>query len=370
MRPTRPSTFRWSPERFRRTVPRRYLMRPQDLSSAIEGGWISQEAIDRVLTQITPVLLPGPNTSTEHTLLFHSKFSLSSTIGIRASNFRSTSPWNSGMIHLPLNADSSAPDPNYCADYALEPSSGIRPCPCRVCKSYHPDTRRSAIYIAGKPAVRAQSKPLEHKLHSLKTTKPNDSWEVTHALRGALKVFFSGNSQPPAEIYSYDYPLAKKHQDPNADVRPMQYQNSDITKQGAYGVSKITSHSISSPADAYHKARQLGGIWDSLVQLDKMPYHRGSVLSSETAELKFEHTALREMGNTRVAPISAILDPKELATRMERYSNSASHINMSHDEFVLQSTTLLAGLEATRFLNRKIVTSGHERGFQEAPPTN
>lgn len=289
-------------------------------------------------------------------------------------HFRSRNSFEHLAKHVWVGNWTSARNHSASRERALEVEGQMRGCPCKECGGLHPDTRRKAVYVGDKPATRSQVSEILKLVTYLELLLPTRRSYFLNLVFGVFRIvkrlFFKHSPPPKAEIYSYDTPLSRKHQDPRVDVRPNQYQNSEITAHGSTGTIRVSALTVTNPLEEFNRLRPTEGFFGALAKVGAAPYHRGAILNKDTSTASFEHTALKEMGCSRVSPISAILDPRELASRMERYANSASHINVNHSDFLLQSTTLVASLEATRFLNQKLITAGHERGFQVAPSTH
>lgn len=238
----------------------------------------------------------------------------------------------------------------------------------------NPPKVKKAFFLADLPAVRDQTKNVEHKLTQLEKDRVESregSFPLIKIIRAGVEVLFSADAASEAEIYEYENPvLSYLYGDSeSSERRPTPFRNTAITQDAAPIQIPVSLQKIKTFKTAFREARQTKGFFEALKYLDDQKKHQGTVLIEDKDHLNVDENIVLELLTTRTAPLSALPDPKVLAQRMERATASMTHINTDHKQFVAQDSNLLAALHATTYYNRKLVKSGHERkGFQREEP--
>lgn len=257
-----------------------------------------------------------------------------------------------------------------------------------------------ALFLNDSPAKYSDTADIREML---KTKDGSRNWPL---VRGLVDVFFNPSAGKIPEAYKFtDVPLerkpvltvdpprpvskeemqarkAKRSDDPNPnlwephveqrDNRPVNFRHGKITHIENVVTVKVTKTGAVTPREHYHNSRRKGkGIIDSLRALgasDRL--QSGAIPSNDAVFLNVETNLAQDLLTSRVTPQSVLNNPREIASRMERFVNSASHINSDHKEFLMQNTTLYAQLLATRQYNKSMVVSGtfRKQVFQEGPP--
>lgn len=156
------------------------------------------------------------------------------------------------------------------------------------------------------------------------------------------------------------------------DRRPVNMRHGAITHAENKQQLWISTESSEDPRTTYKQARASGqSILRSLRTVGEAEHYvTGSIANKKKCPLNVEHNVALDLLTSRVTPHSVLNNPRETSSRMERFVNSASHVNSDHSNFVMQETTLYAQLLSTQQFNRSMVRSGAFRKqlFPEGPP--
>ena len=257
-----------------------------------------------------------------------------------------------------------------------------------------------AYFVSDSPADYSQIGDLKEMLR----TKPGSkNWPL---LQGIWDVLINGDSPNVPEVYTFESlklqrtpvldspqkkPMTKKESDAKdlltaadpgyeaweppqttPDRRPVNFRHGKVTHAESVKTVLVQKKGAFTPREAYTKARARGkGIFEAVRAVgasDRL--QSGAIPNNEAAVLTIETNLAMDLLTSRVTPQSVLNNPREVASRMERFVNSASHIDSDHREFLMQNTTLYAQLLATRQYNRSMVKSGafRKQGFREGPP--
>ncbi len=235
-----------------------------------------------------------------------------------------------------------------------------------------PGVLKKAVYVNDLPADFDQARSQLRQLRVGDPGSPNfpllaGAWEWLVGASGSIKehVYEFGHVDPEVVL--------EEEEEKRKDMRPVNFQNGKISHKENVKFAPVNRVDVLAPRRAFDSFREEGlGVIESLRKLGRAPkLVRGGVKVVDSSVLKVETNLLRDLLTHRVAPQSVLRNPKELSSRMERYTNSATHLDSQHQGWLMQDTVLYASLVAAERQNRTLVKSNALRGnFLEGPPAS
>jgi len=233
-----------------------------------------------------------------------------------------------------------------------------------------------AVYSKQGPLQRDDADSVKLKYNKSKG-KESDSPTI-NVIYGAVQWLFSGQSKE-VEIYEFDNvekgkwkydddDIAQINDHDELDRRPHNYTNADIVlKEKKKLVEVIRIHGTDA-RKLYQKYREQYGVLESLEKLACTKKNNGTYYQETIDHMYIEQNLLTEMSTTKVSPHSAVMKPGEHHSRLERYANTAMHINSDQTGDIFQNTVLYTQLSACSTINRRVVVGGHLRNFLPGAP--
>lgn len=242
---------------------------------------------------------------------------------------------------------------------------------------------KTAVFHEGLPADWDRSKQLlgRYSASSAWNLGNNVFSSAVHFLHGVYRLATSKKPESH-EIYKYQLPLYPsklliEHLDIDEppqegpdkqptfhnDVRPHNFRGAEIVVDGEDQIINVKRIQPISTFEFFRTRRKKVNIVQSLIETSQAKSAEGIIFEEEETEMTIEKQTLNEAKTTRVSPDSTLIHPREHHSRLERHSNSISHINTDHRDGKIQNTVLLTQLEgATRFNNSLV-----KGGFRRAP---